>query len=99
MTPNVDDKTSEALKLINTEKFIQQNNFIPVPNIMLNTYQGQKPMLDDRPFSSTQPFSFNFYQSGENLTKERFIKSRQQAKRNQHVPEVTTKVNTVAQHA
>jgi hypothetical protein len=68
-------KTNEALKLINTQKFIMQNNFIPVPSMMMSTVTSPKGMSIQEEWcrginkmDMTQPNGFNFYSSGENLT-------------------------------
>ena len=39
-------KTNEALNLINPKKFIQQNNFIPVPSMMMTTSKSPGPNLN-----------------------------------------------------
>jgi len=44
-------KTNEALKLINPEKFIQQNNFIPVPSMMMNTSKSPGPIINQYTYS------------------------------------------------
>ncbi len=51
------DAMYDPLKFINAQKFIQQNNFIPVPPIPSTTKVGS---------IATNP-NF-FYQSGENIT-------------------------------
>ena len=85
VTPySTSDKNSEALKLLNTEKFIQQNNFIPVPAMVLaniGNSGSHSPAPQDNMRLFMNMTSPNFYESGEHLTQERFVKSRQQAKR------------------
>ncbi len=79
--PATDVKRDEALKLINTEKFIQQNNFIPVPSLQ-NATQTQRmfPTFSNGNENRLHPSHIpNFYESGENMTQERFVKSREQA--------------------
>jgi hypothetical protein len=109
-------KTNEALNLINPEKFIQQNNFIPVPSMMMTSSKSPGPIVNQYSYAQgntlmgrntghglgslnwkngmtpsshaqpsmlmTSPHFSNFFESGENMTRERFAKSREQAKRN-----------------
>lgn len=65
-------KKKKTLNFINPEKFIVQNNFIPVPSILMNqTASGKLKHV-----GSGQAQMRTFIDSGENLTQERFTKSR-----------------------
>jgi len=58
------------LNFIDPSKFIEQNNFIPQPSVLLSQ---TKPLQD-------------LAGSGENLTEERFLKSRQKARAKLTIP-------------
>ena len=66
--PTETEMRSEAFKFINPQKFIIQNNFIPVPSILMQQKGAGKGSLN----ASNQAF----INSGEALTQERFVKSR-----------------------
>jgi len=63
----IDTVEKKILTFVNPEKFIVQNNFIPQPSILLN--QGAGPVGQGHQAQK-------FIESGENLTQERFTKSR-----------------------
>ncbi|CDW74165.1 UNKNOWN [Stylonychia lemnae] len=77
---------NNALKLINPHKFIQQNNFIPVPPI--NNGSQQKPNMGIyQPPSSAAMFSqpISFYPSGENITQHKIPSRQEQRQKNLYV--------------
>jgi hypothetical protein len=63
-------KANEALKLINPEKFIQQNNFIPVPSMV--TGAGKFNQFIGGRQQNGAPS--NFFESGEAISQERFAR-------------------------
>lgn len=65
------------MKLINPEKFIQQNNFIPVPSIMMNTKGSNFKQIFSNFNANQNGAAQNFFESGETITRERFAKSRE----------------------
>ena len=51
-------------------------------NLVGATASGSAGVAPYNPMGMTQPHFFNFFESGENMTVERFAKSREQARRN-----------------